>query len=142
MKKKKKTLLIIILLILILIAIIVMQRAAQQRDQEGNVPKQVSPTPEFEKIKTIHDPGYPTDQPDFSEEVTEQHRQITELKNITPVSTPNFTIEFSYKTGGFIVKSDLGLNATEKALEIWLNEKGFGNIESSRFEYQSNKLSL
>lgn len=142
MKKKKKTLLIIILLILILIAIIVAQRVAQQRDQEGNVPKQASPTPEFEKIETIHDHGYPIDQPDFSEEVTEQHRQITELKNISPVTTPNFTIEFSYKTGGFTVKSDMGLNATEKALEIWLNEKGFGDIDSSRFEYQSNKLSL
>jgi len=66
----------------------------------------------------------------------------TELKNITPVTTPDFNIQYSYKTGGFIIKSDLGLSATEKALEIWLNEKGFGDIKSERFEYQSNKLSL
>ncbi len=113
---------------------------AQKRAQKVIVPSP-PPTPEFEKFEAIQD-GYSKDQPALDEEDAEQLRLVTELKNISPVTTPNFTIEFSYKTGGFIVKSDLGLNATEKALETWLNEKGFGGIESSRFEYQSNKLSL
>ena len=136
MKKNKKILLIIILLTLILINIIV----AQERAEKVIVPGP-SPTPKFEEIETIKD-GYPKDEPALNEEDTEQLRLVTELKNISPVKTPDFSIEFSYKTGGFIVKSDLGLNATEKALEIWLNEKGLAGIDSNRFEYQSNKLSL
>lgn len=135
MKKNKKIILIIILL-LILLSIII----TQQRTKKVITPSP-SPTPEFKALDTIKD-GYPKDESILNEKDTEQLRLVSELKDISPVATPNFTIEFSYKTGGFIVKSDLGLNATEKALEIWLNEKGFGNIESSRFEYQSNKLSL
>lgn len=136
MKKNKKILLIVVLLTLILISIIV----AQQRAEKVIVPGP-SPTPKFEEIETIKD-GYAKDEPALNEEDTKQLRLVTELKNISPVKTPDFSIEFSYKTGGFIVKSDLGLNATEKALEIWLNEKGLAGIDSNRFEYQSNKLSL
>ena len=136
MKKNKKILILVTLLILLLAVLII----TQQRTQKVITPSP-SPTPEFEALDAIKD-GYPKDEPILNEKDTEQLRLVSELKDISPVATPNFTIEFSYKTGGFIVKSDLGLNATEKALEIWLNEKGFGGIDSTRFEYQSNKLSL
>lgn len=136
MKKNKKILLVITLLLLIFISIII----AQQRAEKVIVPAP-EPTPKFEEFATLKD-GFPKDEPALNEEDSEQLRLVTELKKISPVKTPDFSIEFSYKTGGFIVKSDLGLNATEKALQIWLNEKGFAGIDSNRFEYQSNKLSL
>lgn len=136
MKKNKTTLFAIILLMLFLIIMVI----AQQRAKKVIVPSP-TPTPKFEEFATLKD-GFPKDEPALNEEDTEQLRLVTELKNISPVKTPDFIIEFSFKTGGFIVKSDAGLNATEKALKIWLNEKGFGAIKSNRFEYQSNKLSL
>ncbi|MFA6814498.1 MAG: hypothetical protein WCR60_03050 [Patescibacteria group bacterium] len=136
MKKNKKKIIVITLLVLILIAIAIAKQRAKKVIMPGP-----SPTPKFEEFATIKD-GYSKDQPVLNEEDTEQLRLVTELKNISPVKTPNFSIEFSYKTGGFIIKSDLGLNATENALKIWLNENGFSAIKSERFEYQSNKLSL
>ena len=101
-----------------------------------------SPPPTKEPEEFILRDAFPMDEPVLSAEEEEQLELVTKLKNISPVSTSNFTIEYSYKTGNFLVKSDLGLNETEKALETWLNEQGFGGIKSERFKYQSNKLSL
>jgi hypothetical protein len=135
MKKNLRIALIIILLIIILLIILL----AKQETEETIMS---SPPPSKEPEELILRDAFPIDEPVLSVDEEEQLRLVTELKNLSPVATPNFSIEYSYKTGGFIVKSDLGLNATEKALEIWLNEKGFGDINSDRFEYQSNKLSL
>ena len=135
MKKNLKITLIIILLISILLIILF----ARQKTEETIVP---TPPPTKEPEELILRDAFPVDEVMLSDNEEEQLRLITELKNLTPIATPDFSIEYSYKTGGFIVKSDLGLSATEKALEIWLNEKGFGDIKSERFEYQSNKLSL
>ncbi len=135
MKKNLRIALIIILLIIILLIILL----AKQETEETIMP---SPPPSKEPEELILRDAFPIDEPVLSVDEEEQLRLVTELKNLSPVATPNFSIEYSYKTGGFIVKSDLGLNATENALEIWLNEKGFGDINSERFEYQSNKLSL
>jgi hypothetical protein len=135
MKKKIRIIFIITLFIIILLIILF----AKQRAEEVIVP---TPPPTKEPEEIILRDAFPVDEAMLSENEEEQLRLITELKNITPVTTPDFNIQYSYKTGGFIIKSDLGLSATEKALEIWLNEKGFGDIKSERFEYQSNKLSL
>lgn len=135
MKKKAKIILTVILLIIVLLVILL----ARQRAEEVIVP---SPPPTEEPEELILRDAFPIDEPMLSDDEEEQLRLVTELKNLSPISTPSFNIEYSYKTGGFLVKSDLGLSATEKALETWLNEKGFGNIKSERFEYQSNKLSL
>jgi hypothetical protein len=135
MKKNLKITLIIILLVSILLIILF----ARQKTEETIVP---TPPPTKEPEELILRDAFPVDEVMLSDSEEEQLRLITELKNLTPITTPDFSIEYSYKTGGFIVKSDIGLSATEKALEIWLNEKGFGDIKSERFEYQSNKLSL
>jgi hypothetical protein len=135
MKKNLKITLIIILLLSILLIILI----SRQTTKKTTMP---SPQPSIEPEELILRDAFPIDEPVLNEDEEKQLRLVTELKNLSPISTPDFSIEYSYKTGGFIVKSDQGLNATEKALEIWLNEKGFGNIESNRFEYQSNKLSL
>jgi len=136
MKKNKKKLFIIIGILILILSILLLSR---EKAKKNIMP---SPPPTQEPEEPVLRDAFPMDEPLISEEEEEQLRQIGELKDISPVSTPSFTIEYSYKTGGFVVKSDLGLSATEKALEIWLNEKGFGDIKSERFEYQSNKLSL
>jgi hypothetical protein len=136
MKKNKKKLLFIICILILILLVLLFARQKAEKDTVPNLP----PTPEPEE-PVLRD-AFPIDEPVMSENAEEELRQVTELKNISPVTTPNFSIEYSYKTGGFIVRSDLGLNATENALKVWLNEKGFSAIKSERFTYQSNKLSL
>ena len=136
MKKNKKKLLIIISILVLILLILIIARKKAKKD--------IMPTPPpiQEPEEPVLRDAFPVDEPVMSEAEEKELQQVTELKNISPVSTPNFSIEYSYKTGSFIVKSDLGLNATENALKIWLNEKGFSAIQSERFGYQSNKLSL
>jgi hypothetical protein len=135
MKKNLKIASIIILLVVVLLIMLL----ARRKTEEVIMP---SPKPSEEPEELVLRDAFPIDEPVLSDDEEEQLRLVTELKNLSPISTPDFNIEYSYKTGNFIVKSDLGLSATEKALKIWLNEKGFGDIKSERFEYQSNKLSL
>jgi hypothetical protein len=136
MKNNKKK---IIIFISILIIILLMLLLARERAQKDNMP---SPPPIEEPEEPILRDAFPVDEPVMGADEEKELEQVTQLKNLSPISTPDFSIEYSYKTGGFIIKSDLGLNATENALKIWLNEQGFDAIDSERFEYQSNKLSL
>jgi hypothetical protein len=136
MKKKLKIYLFIIFLVSILLILLL----SRKESEEVIMPSPPPPTKEPEEF--ILRDAFPIDQPVLSEEEEKQLELVTKLKDICPVGTLDFTIDYSYKTGGFVVKSDLGINDTEKALEKWLNDRGFAGIESSRFEYQSNKLSL
>jgi|LDZU01.1.fsa_nt_gi hypothetical protein len=136
MKNQKKKIIIFISILIIILLVLLL---ARERAPKDTMP---SPPPTQEPEEPILRDAFPVDEPVMSEDEEIELTQVTELKNMSPVSTPDFSIEYSYKTGGFIVKSDLGLNATENALKIWLNEQGFDAINSERFEYQSNKLSL
>jgi len=136
MKKNKKKLLIIISTLVLILLILIFAREKTKKDIMP------TPPPTQEPKEPVLRDAFPVDKPVMSEDEEEELGQVTELKNMSPVSTPDFSIKYSYKTGGFIVKSNLGLNATENALKIWLNEKGLDAIKSERFEYQSNKLSL
>jgi hypothetical protein len=136
MKNKKKTTIIFISILIIILLVLLL---AKENTQKDNVPS-TPPTPKPEE-PVLRD-AFPVDKPVMSADQEQELEQVTQLKNMSPVTTQNFIIEYSYKTGGFIVKSDLGLSATENALKIWLNEQGLDAINSERFEYQSNKLSL
>lgn len=136
MKKQKKKIIIFISILIIILLMLLLARERAPKDLMPSSP----PTPKPEEL-VLRD-AFPVDKPVMSRDQEIELEQVTQLKNISPVTTPDFSIEYSYKTGGFVIKSDLGLNATENALKIWLNEQGFDAINSERFEYQSNKLSL
>ena len=135
MSKKQKRLFLIAGLLLIIVIIILLQT----KNKKEMTPEP-APQPSEETEYTIQD-AFPSDMLNDPQEDLELS-QISELKNLTPISTPDFSIEYSYKTGNFIVKSNKSLSATEKNLELWLNKNGFDAIEDTRFEYQSSKLAL
>ena len=136
MKNKKKRTIIFISILIVILLILLLARERTPKDTMPN------PPPTNQPEEPVLRDAFPIDEPVLSEEEEIELQQVTELKNMSPITTPEFSIEYSYKTGGFIVKSNLGLDATEKALKIWLNKQGFNAINSERFEYQSNKLSL
>jgi len=134
MQKKQKLILFTIGLSLILLSILLLQKRNKAKKME-----QLPPIEEEQEF--VLQNAFPEDMI-LNPQQESVLDQVSELKNLSPVSTPNFSIEYSYKTGGFVVKSNKNLSATEKELEMWLNNNGFGNIEAERFEYQSSKLAL
>lgn len=135
MTKKQK----ILLLVLLLCTILLMMILLRQKNHQKNIMPTPTPTPQKE-IEQLN--AFPEEDSGLTKEEVESLDQIARLKQLSPIATPNFSIEYSYKTAGFVVKSAQSLSATEKNLKIWLNENGFGDIPDSRFEYQSSKLAL
>jgi len=111
----------------------------RQKNRQSIVVPDPTPTPPKELIQQD---AFPDEDSGLTQEEVASLDQVAKLKQLSPVATPNFSIEYSYKTAGFVVKSAQSRNATEKNLQIWLNENGFGDIPDSRFEYQSSKLAL
>lgn len=135
MTKKQKTLLLILSLCIILLVMILLR----QKNRQAVVAPSATPTPQKEVV--LQD-AFPEDDSGLTAEEAKSLDQVGKLKALAPIATPDFSIEYSYKTAGFVVKSAQSRSATEKALEIWLNENGFGDIPDTRFEYQSSKLAL
>ena len=137
MKNKNNKLLFLIIagLVIILIVILILQNRRGQETPSDSTPEETQA--EFELNN-----AFPIDQPVLNDQETQQLDAVTQLKNLSPVTTPDFTIEYSYQTGNFLVKSAKNLNATEKDLQIWLNNNGLTSIPAERFEYQSSKLAL
>lgn len=135
MSKKQRIIILIFILILILGAILI----SQNKNKNKIVVPNEAPVEKPEQYEIQN--AFPLDET-ISPEDEVILEQVTRLKDMSPVASTDFSIEYSYKTGGFIVKSNKSLNATEKVLETWLNENGFKNIPDSLFEYQSSKLAL
>ena len=137
MKNKNSKLLFLIIagLVIILIVILILQNRRGQETPSGS-------TPEETQAEFKLDNAFPVDQPVLNDQETQQLDAITQLKNLSPITTPDFTLEYSYQTGNFLIKSAKNLNTTEKDLQIWLNNNGLTSIPAERFEYQSSKLAL